>query len=80
MVFPTTELPPDSFGSSEHWRGGYLDSKNGGLVDHNMLIYDPPTSAPQKGTIVLSYLTKSGPDTPLDSSLDCIRMDTAVYK
>ena len=69
MVFPTIEFPPDSFGNPEQM--GFLDSKNDGDDDHNMLVYDPPTSIAQKGMIVFLYLTKSGPDEPiLDSSVE----------
>ena len=57
MIFPTIDFPPDSFGSPEQM--GFLDSKNTGGDDHNiMLVYDPPTSIPQKGIILFSYLTK----------------------
>jgi hypothetical protein len=59
MLLPTIEIPPDAFGSPENF--GFLDAKNNGLLGHCMLVYDPSTNVPQKGTIALCYLTKSGP-------------------
>lgn len=69
MLLPTMEVPPDAFGSPDNW--GFLDS--------DILAFDPPTSAPQKGFIVLSYLKKLGPDVPVDSSVNCIKMNTRPY-
>jgi hypothetical protein len=60
ILFPTIEIPPDSFGSPEIF--GFLDAKNMEPLDHCILLYDPATDIPQKGTIALCYLTKSGPD------------------
>ena len=67
MLFPTTDLPPDSFGTPE----------NIGFLDSDMLVFEPPTRAPQKGTILLAYFTKTGPYTP---SLEkgAITLDTAA--
>ena len=73
MLFPSIEIPPDNFGSPENF--GFLDAKNSDPLDHCMLVYDPSTNIPQKGTIALCYLTKSGPDEPVDSSIDTIRWD-----
>ena len=41
--------------------------------------YNPPTQTPQKGIILLSYFTKSGPDVPVDSSVNCTRLNTTPY-
>jgi len=78
MLLPTIEIPPDAFGSPENV--GFLDAKNNGLPDHCMLVYEPSTNVPQKfkGTIALCYLTKSGPDKPVNSPIDTIQWDEAV--
>lgn len=69
ILFPTIDLPPDTFGTSENI--GFLDSK--------FLVFDPPAHTLQKGTILLSYFTKFGTDAPLDSSVDCMKVDTVPY-
>jgi hypothetical protein len=76
MVLPTVEVPPDSFGSPGDM--GILKRKS---VVGNMLLYDPPTDIPQKGGIVLSYLTKSEPDEPVDTSglVGCVQLDNTPY-
>jgi hypothetical protein len=76
MLFPAIEIPPDSFGSPENF--GILDAKKSDSLDHCMLVYDPSTNIPQKGIIALCYLTKSGPDEPVESSTDTIRWDKMV--
>ena len=66
--FPTTELPPDTFGTGE----------NVGLLESNELVYDPPTHTPQQGIILISYFTKSGPDMVRleNTGLKHIQLDT----
>jgi len=78
MLLPTIEIPPDAFGSPENF--GFLNAKNNrdGLLDHCMLIYEPSTNVPQKGTIALCYLTKSGPDEPVNNPIDTIQWDEAA--
>jgi len=57
-IFPTTELPPDTFGTPE----------NMGFLNSDKLVYDPPTRTPQEGIILMTYFTKLGPDVRLDNS------------
>ena len=56
MLFPTIDVPPDSFGTPE--TTGFLNS--------NMLKYEPPTNELQKNTILPTYLTKTGKDSPAE--------------
>jgi hypothetical protein len=70
MVFPTTDLAPDSFGTPGNI--GFLDSKK--------LVYEPPTRTSQKGTILLAYFTKTGPHTlSLEERAKAITLDTVPY-
>jgi len=71
IISPTTDLPPDSFGTPG----------NVGILDSDRLIYDPPTQTPQQGIILLSYFTKLGPDAPVaqDGSVNRIQLDTSPF-
>ena len=52
LVYPTTDLPPNSFGTRE--KPGYLDDAR--------LVWDPvpQTDEPQQGLVLLAYFTKVG--------------------
>jgi len=68
LLFPTTDLPPNSFGTLE----------NGGFLGGNMLVYDPPTLAPQKVTLLMAYFTQTGPGLVANSG-ETFKLDTAPY-
>jgi hypothetical protein len=69
ILFPTTDLPPNSFGTSENW----------GFLGGTMLLYEPPTLSPQKGTILLGYFTKKGSIEERVNQENAIKLDTAPY-
>lgn len=69
IVVPTIDIPPNRFGTPE----------NRGFLEGELLVYEPATSVPQRGMILLMYFTKTGPDVPSPKELKTIKLDSAPY-
>ena len=69
IVVPTIDIPPNRFNTPE----------NRGFLEGESLVYEPATSVPQRGMILLMYFTKTGTDVPISEEVKSITLDNEPY-